>query len=249
MKTIFFTICTTNFQNRGSNSHNLDFIGFKNSFTKFHSDCQLIVFDEKDLKKHGLGFLNPKATFGRILKETNPDVNICAIDSDHYIFARMEEILAADYEIAAPLNFNDTGNVVGIKVKSGLRGEGNEQWLVDEHEFLQGGLIASPSLQFWKHYEHAVRLHNHKFLCYENDVLNLILYTTPYKIKLLEHAATAYYGCSILGKEEYCTVEDGKIMNRGLQVKAYHFAHGSAKRKYTEIFPPETHSFIESIIN
>ncbi len=249
MKTIFATVATTNFQNRWMNSHKVDFIGFMNSFKKFHPDCEMQVWDETALKKYGLGMLNPKATIGRVLKEQNPDANICIMDCDHIVFARMEEILAADYDIAAPSNYNITLNNVGIKVTSGLHGDGNHKWLIDEHQFLQGGLVASPSLKFWKHYEHAVKLHNNKFLCFENDVFNIVVYTYPYKIKILEHAATAYYGCSILGKEKDSNVAGGKLMNRGLQVKAYHFAHGSAKRKYTEIFPVETHSFIESIIN
>lgn len=196
--------------------------------------------------------LNPKATMGRALKELNPDANICILDCDHIIFDRMEEILAADYDIAAPENFNITGNNVGIKIASGLHGDGpvpdtnKLPWLVDEQQFLQGGLIASPSLQFWRHYEHAVKLHNHKFLCYENDVLNLVAHTYPYDIKMISRP---WYGCNILGMEGLAKVIDDKLFILDGQVKAYHFAHGSAKRKYTEIFPPETHSFIESIIN
>lgn len=247
MKTLFATIATTDFQGRWNNSHKVDFVGFMNSFKKFHPDCDLIICDEVVLKNNGLGMLNPKATIGRVLKEAWPDCNICVLDCDHIIFARMDEILAADYDIAAPENFNITGNNVGIKVLSGINGEGNKQWLVDERQFLQGGLIASPSLQFWKHYEHAVKLHNNKFLCYENDVLNLIVHTTPYKIKVLDN--NCWYGCSILGKEKFCFTDGKEITCEGKPIKAYHFAHGSAKRKYTEIFPQETHSFIESIIN
>jgi len=253
MKTVFFTICDSKLQRGLPNSRNLDFKGFVNSFKKFHPDIPLIIYDESDMKKRNVNYYNAKATFGRVLSEEYDLV--VNVDADHFFFARCEEILQGDYEIAAPANFNETDNLVGIKVSSGITGNGNPNWLVNEVEFLQGGLIASPSKQFWEHYEYATQKHYNKFVCFENDVLNIVAHTYPYKVKVLDGhydyrfaGHNCWYGCSIINKEKNCYVENEKLMCEGKQVKAYHFAHGSAKKKYQDVFPESTHSFIQSII-
>lgn len=211
------------------------------------------VFDEHDMAKHGVNFYNAKATFGELLsRDYDLVVNI---DADHYIFDRLDEILIGDYDVACPANFNASGNVVGIKVSSGVTGNGKHDWLINEEEFLQGGLIASPSKQFWQHYKYATDKYYNRFVCYENDVLNLVAYLYPYKVKVLdghynyqnkEHKQ--WYGCSIIGKESKCHVENDTLICESKPVKAYHFAHGSAKKNYQDIFPSQTHSFIQSII-
>jgi len=45
-----------------------------------------------------------------------------------------------------------------------------------------------------------------------------------------------------------CYLEGDKIMCEGKQVKAYHFAHGGAKKKYTELFSTEVSNFINQNI-
>jgi len=253
MKIAFFTICDSILQKGLPNSRNLDFAGFMNSFRRFHPELEMIIYDEKDMAREGVNYYSAKATFGRILSEKYDLV--VNIDADHYVFDRMEEILAGDYDLSCPANFNETDNLVGIKVSSGITGEANKTWLVDEVQFLQGGLIASTSRGFWVHYEYAVNKHYKKFHCYENDVLNLVAYSYPYKVKVLdgdcdyrkpEHKQ--WYGCSVINKEKNAYVENGKIMLEGKPVKAYHFAFGSAKRRYFDIFNPEVSEFIKNNI-
>jgi hypothetical protein len=253
LKTAFFTVCDSKLQKGLPNSRNLDFVGFMNSFKMFHPDIPMIVFDETDMDKHGVNFYSAKATFGRILsKEYDLVVNV---DSDHYFFDRCEEILKGDYDIACPANFNITDNLVGINVKSGINGASNEQILISVVDFLQGGLIASPNKQFWKHYEHAVNKYYNKFVCFENDVLNLVAYLYPYEVKILEGATdfrmkgrTCWYGCSIIGREKDCYIQNDLIMLDGLPVKAYHFAHGGGKKKYHEVFNESVSNFIKQNI-
>lgn len=254
MKTIFFAICDSQLQRGLPNSRNLDFKGFLNSFKKFHPDIPLIVYDEADMKKQGVNYYNAKATFGHILsKEYDLVVNV---DADHYFFGRCEEILAADYDVACPANFNETDNLVGIKVSSGINGGGNHQDLISVVDFLQGGLIASPNKNFWAHYEYASRKYYERFVCFENDILNLVAYLYPYKVKVLDGHCDyrtkqhkRWYGCSIINKERNCYVENNRMMLEGKPVIAYHFAHGGGKKNYTDVFPQATHSFIQSIIN
>ncbi len=253
MTVCFYSICDSSLQKGLPNSRNLDFEGFRNSFRRFHPEITLVIYSEKDLAYHGVNYLNAKAKLGRILSETYDLV--VNVDADHYFLARCDEILAGDFDIACPANFNETDNLVGIKVSSGITGEANKCWLVDEVQFLQGGLIASTSKQFWRHYEFAVNKHYQKFHCYENDVLNLVAYSYPYKLKILdgdcdyrkpEHKQ--WYGCSIINKEKNCYIENDKIMLEGKPVKAFHFAHGSAKKIYSDIFNPEVSEFIKNNI-
>lgn len=253
MKTVFFTICDSQIQNNPVNSRNLDFVGFMNSFKKFHPDIPMMVFDEHDMKKHGVNYYNAKATFGALLsKEYDLVVNV---DADHYFFTRCVEILMANYDVACPANFNETDNLVGIKVSSGINGESNHRYLVDTVQFLQGGLIASPSKIFWQQYKYAADKYYDKFVCLENDVLNLVAYLYPYNLKVLDGHCdyrnklhTQWYGCSIINKEKKCVVQAGRIMCEGKPVIAYHFAHGGAKKKYTEVFSEEVSLFIQQNI-
>lgn len=250
MKTVFFTICDSAIQkNPTNNSRNLDFAGFMSSFKRFHPDIEMIVFDEKDMKKMEVNYYNAKAAFGKLLSESNDLV--INVDADHYFFDRCEEILSADYDVACPANFNITNNLVAINVKSGIYGSANEQTLISVREFLQGGLIASPNKYFWDHYDFAAQMYYSKFVCFENDILNLVAYLYPYKIKILDGSVElngvdkkAWYGCSIIGKEKDCYINNGKIFLEGKPVKVYHFAHGGGKKKYTEVFSPKVSEFI-----
>jgi len=250
MKIAFFTICDSKIQKNPTNSRNIDFNGFLRSFTRFHSDIPMIVYNEVDMANAGVNYYNAKATFGRMLSEEYDLV--VNVDADHYFFTRLDEILAANYDLACPANFNVTNNLVAINVKSGIYGDSKLTEFVNTREFLQGGLIASTSKQFWQHYEYATKKHYDKFVCLENDVLNIVAYTYPYNVKILDGgvypANTSWYGCSIISKEPTCYLEGDKIMCEEKQVKAYHFAHGGAKKKYSELFSHEVSAFIKSNI-
>jgi hypothetical protein len=253
MKTAFFTICESNIKLNRNNSRNIDYAGFINSFNRFHEGIPMINFDERDLKKHGVNWYNAKAHFGEMLsKEYDLVVNV---DADHYFFGRCEEILKGDYHLACPANYNVTDNLVGINVCSGINGGSEPRELVSNMEFLQGGLIASTSKHFWQHYKFAVDQYYDRFVCLENDVLNLVAYTFPYVLKVLDGDYDfksmyhrEWYGCGLIGKEKDCYIEGGKIMCEGKPVIAYHFAHGGAKRNYDQIFNAEVSEFIKTKI-
>jgi len=253
MSVIFFTICDTTLQQGLPNSRSLDFVGFMNSFKKFHPDIEMKVFNENDLAERGLNYYNSKASLGYQLSlEYNLVVNI---DADHYIFSRLDEILAADYDVACPANFNQTDNLVCIKVTSGINGVSNQTDLISTKEFLQGGLIAATDTVFWNHYQYATQKYYDRFVCKENDVLNIVAHTFPYRVKILdgnvdfshpEH--NCFYGCGIYPREANAYIENDCLMVDGKPVKAYHFAHGGGKRSYKEVFPESTHAYIKSII-
>ena len=252
MKIAFYTICDNKLRNL-PNSRNLDFQGFMNSFKKFHPEIPMFVYDSADMAKHGVNYYNAKPIFGKVLSEEYDLV--VNVDADHYFFSRCDQILKVDYDVACPANYNETDNLVGIKTTSGINGDGKSTWLVDTKQFLQGGLIASPNKKFWEHYEYATKHYWHNFVCLENDVLNLIAHTTPYNVKyldghynFLDSRHTCWYGCGIINKEMKAVIQDDKIMVEGKPIKAYHFAHGAAKKKYQDVFPEHTHSFIKNCI-
>lgn len=250
MKTSFFTICDTSIKRNRNNSRNIDFNGFLSSFSRFHTNIPMHVFDERDMAREGVNYYNAKATFGRILsKDYDLVVNV---DADHYFFSRLDEILEGDYDIACPANYNVTDNLVSINVKSGLYAQSSESELISTKQFLQGGLIAGKGQQFWEHYEYATKRYANKFTCWENDVLNLVAYLFPYNVKILDGGIIpdnkSWYGCSIIGKEKDCYIENEKIMCEDKPVKAYHFAHGGAKKNYDQVFNQQVSEFIKSNI-
>jgi hypothetical protein len=251
MTTCFYTICDLEIQRGLPNSRNLDFVGFRNSFNRFHPDIDLVVYNRSDLMQRGLTYYNGKPTFGKELSEKY-DI-VVNIDSDFLVFERMEEILAADFEIACPACYNSTYNVVGIKACTGLNGEGEKRWLIDEKDYLHAGLIASTSKQFWEHYEYVTQKHYEKFTCYENDTLNLAAYLYPYNVKILDGSSDynknkQWYGISHLGKEKTFYIENNKVMCEGKKVVAHHFGHGSGKQSYQDVFSPEVVEFIKTNI-
>ena len=251
MTTCFYTICDLEIQRGLPNSRNLDFVGFRNSFNRFHPDIDLIVYNRSDLMQRGLTYYNGKATFGRELSEKY-DI-VVNIDADHLIFERLEDILVGDYDVACPSCFNATDNIVGIKVGSGMRGESSNKWLISENEYLHAGLIASTSKQFWKHYEYLTLKYYDRFFCFESDTLNLAAQLSDFKVKVLDgnfdyRKNRQWYGSSHLGKESLFYIENNKIMCEGKKVVTHHFGYGAGKKLYQDVFRAEVSEFIKTNI-
>lgn len=244
MKTVFYSIC--------GDSHWQGCRGdeFVESFKNFHPDIPLIVYREREIKDHfgknpKLNFYNSKASFAKLLYNHYDLVVNC--DADHIFLGRADEILKGDYDVACPANYNVMANA-SIKEPKGD--------LVSEKEYFQGGLIASTSKSFWDAYDYAAVKHSAKFLHSENDILNLILTLSDYKVKYLEGNGdfrhpdfNCYYGCSSLGREKDIRVVDNQLMLDGKPVKAYHFSWGGKiKRHPRDLFTKEVTDYIYSTI-
>ena len=186
-----------------------------NSFKKFHPDVDLIVFRQdvadKLFKEKRLDWYKAKPFFAELL-EPYYDL-IVNMDADHIVLGRMTEVFDNfDYDIAGPKNFNDYEN---MSIEN-----------VTEEMYIQGGLIASTSHEFWK----AWREENHDVRRYkgrENDIMNLVIYNkVPHlKFKMLD-GEKDYYGCKSLNREGEFYVEGDKTMCRNEQVILYHYARG-----------------------
>jgi len=92
--------------------------------------------------------------------------------------------------------------------------------------YLQAGMVASTSKRFWLTWQEANK-EAMEYLRKENDILNLVVYNELPELKLkIFDKAKDYYGCKSLGRELEFRMDGDKLMCRGEQVLAYHFARG-----------------------
>jgi hypothetical protein len=192
-----------------------------NSFKRFHPDIELVVFRQdmidKIFKSKGVNFYNAKPTFAKLLA---PHFDLVVnIDADTIVTCRLDEVLKQDYEVGAAWNFNDYEN-------ASMDG-------ITEEMYLQAGLVASRNPKFWDYWEDANR-NAMAYLRQENDILNLVCYKRPevkkMKLKIFDKDKD-YYGCKSLNREKEMYIENGKLMLRKEQVKAYHWAKGGCLPK------------------
>jgi len=214
-KIVFFTLVSDDYY------YQIGTPKFINSFKGFHPDIDLVVFRQdiidKVFKKTGLNFFNAKPTFAKMLV---PYYDLVVnIDADSVVLSRLDKVLKGDYDVGGVMNFNDYEN----------RTIDN----VDEKMFLNAGLIASTNKRFWDVWEEANK-DAMKYVCKENDVMNLVLYNNPevkkMKLKVFDKDKD-YYGCKSLNREKEFYVEDGKVMCRKEQVYVYHNAKGGKMPK------------------
>jgi hypothetical protein len=94
--------------------------------------------------------------------------------------------------------------------------------------FLQAGLVASRKAEFWDYW---IEWNNeaHKYLCAENDTLNLMAYSDErvkdWKLKIFDKDKD-YYGCKALAREHECVFEGDGLKIRGEKLIVYHNAKG-----------------------
>lgn len=239
MKTCFFTILEGNY------SSCIEYDLFEKSFKYFHPDIPLFVIGDDQIKRlkettPGLDLYKMKASAAKLFyDEYDLVVNI---DADHFIFSRLDEILEGDYDVAAPSNNNNYENV-SLSINSY---RGNNYNIVTEEKYIQAGLIASTSKDFWKTYEKASIQHADRMTCRDNDVLNLVIQFGNYDFKLLDGGWSptdpnrkSFYGCSSLALENKCTLVNGVPCIDNIPLKCYHVARGGAKPKFTQLFTPE----------
>jgi hypothetical protein len=176
---------------------------------------------------------------------------IVNIDADHIIFSRLDEILANDYDVACPSNFNLYENV-SISLTSYRDRVYN---IVPPEYYVQAGLIASSNKLFWDTYETASLRHAKFMTCADNDVLNMVLHFGNFKFKLLDNGwkldspkRKSFYGCSSLNLEKECKIIDNIPCINNIPLKCYHVARGSAKPKFKELFNSETVNWLYDTI-
>lgn len=246
MKTVFFTWITDDFRDTI-----IDFQGFSKSFKHFHPDIDLVVYDDAAIRKlfsekPWLNQYNCKASFAKLLY--NDYDLVVNVDSDFYFFDRCVEILEADYDVAACACFNiknnsklDARTVNGYSVPQ-----------VSYENYIQGGLIASPSKKFWDDYEDTCKQIAMNLSLYENDVLNVLWYSGKYQTKVLDGDVNfnspnfkQYYQCAGLYREHLYQVQNDRIVLDDKPVRGYHVAHGNngasgaRKKRMNELFSKE----------
>ena len=140
------------------------------------------------------------------------------MDADHVVTGRMSEVFdKVDYEVGGAWNFNDYENAAFENIT--------------EEMYIQAGLVASTSKKFWDVWEKENK-NAMKYIRKENDILNLVIYNHLPELKLkIFDKKKDYYGCKSLGRELEFKIEKDKLMCRGEQILAYHFARGSVMPK------------------
>ena len=231
MKTVFFTISDDRYF-YPAGTHILI-----NSFKRFHPDIPLVVYRQdmidKVFKEKGINFYQAKPTFAKLLYD-NYDL-VVNIDADHVITGRLQEILEGDYDVAFPWNYNDYENA--------SLGD------ITEEMYLQAGIVASTKKSFWDTWE-KMNVDAMKYLRKENDIVNLLVYgDTNISLKILDKKKD-YYGCKSLNREPEFYIKDDRLMCRGEQVFAYHFARGAVFPKLnfpTMPFTPEVKQWLMQV--
>jgi hypothetical protein len=188
---------------------------FINSFKRFHPDIDLAVIRQstvdKLFKEKDIDWYNAKPYIAEMF--FNDYDLVVNMDADHVVTGRMSEIFDnVDYDVAGPWNFNDYENASFDNIT--------------EEMYIQGGMIASTSKDFWWKWQEMNR-DARKYKRRENDVMNLVIYNAMPELKLkIVDKDKDYYGCKSLGREPEWYIEDDKLMCRGEQIFAYHFARG-----------------------
>jgi len=261
MKTVFYAILSDDFKDTV-----VDYQGFYKSFKRFHPDIDLVVFGNNEInklfsEKTWLNFCNCKASFAKLLY--NDYDLVVNVDADFYFFDRLTEIIEGlDYELGGCANYNASLNVsINLPVTNGYIIPH-----ISEQQYIQGGLVASPSKKFWDDYEeHSKNLADHLPLM-ENDILNILWYSGEYKTKVFEgdidfnsENFKTYFNCSLLGRESGCSLKDGKVWLGDKQVKSYHVANGNSgrgtgktgrkKKRMNQLFNKEICDWFENKVN
>ena len=185
-----------------------------NSFKRFHPDIDLIVFRQDTIDKvfteKGINFYQTKPTFAKLL--TDKYDRVINIDADTIILDRLTEVIDTDWEVGGVWNYNDYEN-------ASFDG-------ITKQMYVQAGMVGSTREDFWDRWE-EMNLDAMKYVRQENDVLNLVWYTqVPDMKKLIWDKEKNYLGCKSLGREPEFYMDGKKVMCRGEQVKAYHYARG-----------------------
>lgn len=218
---------------------------FEKSFKHFHPDIPLFVVGDDQIHKltkniSGLNMYKMKASAAKLFY--NDYDLVVNIDADHFVFSRLEEILKADYDVAAPSNHNLYENV-SLSIRSYLNNNYN---IVPEEQYIQAGLIASTSKSFWDTFESASLKHADNMTCRDNDVLNMVIQFGNFNFKLLDgdwnqssSNRKCFYGCSSLNMESSAYIDDDVVKINGIPLKCYHVAKGGAKPKFNQLFNSE----------
>lgn len=213
-----------------------------NSFRRFHPDIDLIVFRQdvvdRVFKEKNINFYQAKPYFAELLM--NKYDLVVNMDADHIVTGRLTEVFDnVDYDVGGAWNFNDYENAALEYVK--------------EEMYIQAGLVASTDKNFWNLWQAVNYTNAMKYLRKENDTLNLLIYQKEFRdawrLKIFDKEKD-YYGCKSLGREPLFYIENDKLMCKGEQVFAYHFARGNVFPKNnikTMPFTDEVKAWLENI--
>lgn len=166
----------------------------------------------KVFSENHVNFYNSKPTFAKLLVPHYEKV--VNIDADTIILGRLDEVIDGNWEVGGVWNKNDYEDASLEDITPEM--------------YVQAGMVGSTETEFWDVWEKA-NVDAMKYLRQENDILNKIWYQQEGVMKMnrvIWDKKKDYMGCKSLGRESEFYLEDGKVMCRKEQVKAYHWAKG-----------------------
>lgn len=251
MKIAFYTWMTDDFK-----YGKIDYNSFHNSFKVFHPDIDLIIFGDQEIhklfsEKPWLNSENCKPSFAKLIY--NDYDLVVNIDSDFYFFDRCQEIIDADYDIAACANYN-------VYCNTSMKKQTVEDITtpeISEIDYIQGALIASTSKKFWDEYEELNKKLAHKLPIKENDVFNLMWYSGKYKTKILDGDVDyrspnfkQYYNCASLRREPNAILKNDKVYLDDKPMRSYHCGFGPwRKPRVHELFSKQISEWFYNKVN
>lgn len=213
---------------------------FINSFKRFHPDIPLVVFRQdmidKVFNEKKINFFNAKPTFAKLL--TDKYDLLVNIDADTIVLDRLTEVFDEEYDVGGAWNHNDYEDAAFEKITAEM--------------YVQAGLVASSRKEFWDIWEKANARADY-YIRKENDILNLVWYEDPVVSKMkrvIFDKDKNYLGCKSLNREQEFSMDGKKVMCRGEQVKAYHWAKGGKlpKLQFHRLpFPEEVRNYMNYV--
>ena len=252
MKTVFESHC---------NDYCYEAVGarkLKNSLKYFHPDIPFKIFGDADIaaKRPYYPWLG-WATLDPILCSPLAEEYdlVVHLDADSIVTGTLDDILAADFDIAGVRNNNDKGlaGATGSTFGNHIKGI-DARW-----QYLNAGLIASTSKAFWAEFLYNNEHYANNTSFGEQDVWNDIFWSRKYLAKLLDDKdAKVHYGISSQCVEPGQRVEqswadmylkDDKLYFRDKVVKVMHNAGGFGlpKLQYQTWVKPDVKEFLDEI--
>lgn len=231
----------------------------KNSLAHFHPDIELHIFGDAEIAEFKktypwLGWANMDPILcGKLAEDHDLVIHI---DADSIVTGKLVDVLSADFDIAGVRNNNDAGMASGLGATFGTHIPGiDARW-----QYLNAGLVASTSKEFWKDFLHHNE-HDAATGFGEQDVWNRLFWSGKYKAKLLDpKESNVYYGVAqqlprpgqpMQDAWRQMYMKDGSLYFKDKIVKIIHNAGGFGlpKLQYQNWVEPDVKEFLDHITN
>mgnify|MGYP001598676315 CR=1 FL=1 len=227
---------------------------FMKSFKKFHPNIDLNVITLNDLRAmspspyYDYSFKLTPLTLMNVMKDYDCAVRL---DSDQIVLGNLEHVIDGDFDVAVVQNSNPRD----WKNHYELTGQRLTLYDIDPLDYVNCGFVVVKSKRFVSHWWELINrgfFQNYQFR--EQDMLNLLTYYFPYKVKYLDRVGNKWHGLISKLYTPHMILRDGKVIlpptewnKEEKEIVCYHYAGGggATKGKYKLLFNDEVADYIE----